>query len=92
MCGEARNSLMLTNQATRMKKVTMIRWLASLGALGSVGCAGYVYMVVGIRETYFPNESNGYLFAIIAALCLLAVYFVVAMGRGYFVWLTQKPK
>jgi ABC-type multidrug transport system permease subunit len=80
-----------------MSTPTIIRVFASLGLLGSLLAAGYFYIVAGIRATYFPESPNGYLwnilaFAIIAAFCLLAAYFVAAIRCGRFLWIMRAPR
>lgn len=75
-----------------MSTSTIIRCVASLALLGSLVAAGYFYMVAGIRQAYFPDEPNGYLFAIIAAFCLLALYFLASMRCGRFFWIMRAPR
>ena len=75
-----------------MSTSTIVRCFASLALLGSLVAAGYSYMVGGIRQTYFPDEPNGYLFAIITALCLLAAYFIASIRCGRFLWIMRAPR
>lgn len=49
-------------------------------------------MVVGIRQMYFPDEPNGYLFIMITAFCLLAAYFIASIRYGRFLWIMRAPR
>ena len=76
----------------RMSTPSIIRCVASLGLLGSIGGAGNFYVVLVIRQTYFQNEPNGHLFAAILGCCLLAAYFIVCIRRSRFVWIMRAPE
>ena len=74
----------------RMSTLIKVRCWASLGLLGSLGVIGHFGVVWAICHTYFPNDSNAGLAAIVFGCCLVAAYFIACIRSGRFIWIMPR--